>query len=204
MHTNDDIQPDEEFSSLDGRDMRVAVLLPHFHQELGLELYKNCQKSLMKFGVKEEDIKLFHVPGALELPLAAQKIIDFQSLKVLESIDKSQIAKEMAAKFNTPEEQDENEEEKSKKWMFDVIIALGVVIEGETDHYRLVVDNTYRALMDIQINHSFPIIFGVLACKTLQQAKERISAKGQNKGKKFALAALMQGNFNDALSKLDN
>ena len=74
----------------------------------------------------------------------------------------------------------------------DVVIALGVVIKGETSHYDQVCNETYRGLMDVQLRLDTPIIFGVLTCNTEEQAKKRSSQDGLNKGKAFAEAALIQ------------
>lgn len=136
------------------KNLKVTIILPYFNEEIGLELYKNALETLLKSGVKEKNISLTRVPGALELPFAAQKII------------------------------------KGKKP--DAVIALGVVIKGETDHYDVVCNETFRGLMDVQLKLNTPIIFGVLTCKTLKQAKERASKKGLNKGKAFAMGAIIQ------------
>lgn len=75
----------------------------------------------------------------------------------------------------------------------DMIIALGIVIRGETSHYDLVTENCYKGLMDLQVNEgSIPIAFGILACETIEQANIRVSKNGQNKGKYAAQAALFQ------------
>jgi len=77
-----------------------------------------------------------------------------------------------------------------KKDKPDAVIALGVVLKGETSHYELVCSETFRGLMDVQLKLETPVIFGVLACKTEKQVKERL-----NKGKEFAEAALIQLNI---------
>lgn len=79
-----------------------------------------------------------------------------------------------------------------KKDKFDAIIALGIVIRGETSHYELVTETTYQGIMQIQLNTDIPIIFGILACENHAQVKNRVSKNGQNKGQEFARAALIQ------------
>lgn len=66
-----------------------------------------------------------------------------------------------------------------------VIIALGVIIKGETDHYTYVCKETYRGLMNINLEACIPVIFGILTVKTRKQAIERIC-----KGRDFARNAL--------------
>lgn len=72
------------------------------------------------------------------------------------------------------------------------IIALGVVIRGETTHYELVTETTYQGIMQTQLKYGIPIAFGILACENLQQAEKRVSRNGLNKGKEAAQAILVQ------------
>lgn len=74
----------------------------------------------------------------------------------------------------------------------DAIIALGIIIRGETSHYELVTETSHQGLMNIQLKHNTPIIFGLLGCENLKQAKARVSKDGLNKGKDAAQAALIQ------------
>ncbi len=74
----------------------------------------------------------------------------------------------------------------------DAIIALGAIIRGETSHYDQVCTESYRGITDIQLKTGIPISFGILTCENINQAKERASKKGLNKGKDAALAALIQ------------
>ncbi|PIR54817.1 6,7-dimethyl-8-ribityllumazine synthase [Candidatus Peregrinibacteria bacterium CG10_big_fil_rev_8_21_14_0_10_36_19] len=69
----------------------------------------------------------------------------------------------------------------------DAIIALGIVIRGETKHFDLVNEITHQGLMNVQLELKTPIIFGILACENKQQAIDRL-----NKGKHFAQTALLQ------------
>jgi len=74
----------------------------------------------------------------------------------------------------------------------DAIITLGAIIRGDTSHYELVCEQTYQGIMKVQLEKKIPIIFGILTCETAEQAKLRTSKSGLNKGKQFALAALIQ------------
>ncbi|MBT3865180.1 6,7-dimethyl-8-ribityllumazine synthase [Candidatus Peregrinibacteria bacterium] len=83
-----------------------------------------------------------------------------------------------------------------KKDSPDVVIALGIIIKGETSHYKHVCGETYSGLMNVQLKTETPIIFGVLTCKTIEQAKERCSKNGLNKGRSCAEAAIIQAQVN--------
>lgn len=80
-----------------------------------------------------------------------------------------------------------------------VIIALGIVIKGRTDHYDLVNETCYNGLMQAQLETEIPIIFGVLACQTPEQAVTRVKLNEMNKGREFARTALMQASINAQL-----
>lgn len=74
----------------------------------------------------------------------------------------------------------------------DAIIALGVVIRGETSHFDLVTNTSYQGIMSVQLETGIPIIFGIIACENIEQAEKRVSKNGLNKGKDAAAAALIQ------------
>ena len=73
---------------------------------------------------------------------------------------------------------------------FDAIIALGVVIRGETSHYDFVCDQASRGILDASLASGVPIGFGLLTCETNEQALERAGGKVGNKGAEAAAAAL--------------
>lgn len=64
---------------------------------------------------------------------------------------------------------------------FDGIVALGVIIKGETYHFELIANECAKALMNISLEFDTPITFEVLATFSLEQAKIRSIGK-YNKG----------------------
>lgn len=74
----------------------------------------------------------------------------------------------------------------------DAIIALGIVIRGETTHFDLVTESAHAGLMEVQLKTGIPIAFGILACENEEQAKHRASKNGLNKGMQAAQAILIQ------------
>jgi len=82
---------------------------------------------------------------------------------------------------------------------FDAIITLGLVIKGDTYHFELVCNESYRALMDLNLASPIPIIFGILTVNNIDQAKNRVEATGLNKGEEFALSALEMITINHKL-----
>ena len=76
----------------------------------------------------------------------------------------------------------------------DAIVVLGVVIQGDTDHHRIIGDSTAHALTKLSVERKLPIINGILVTNTLAQAEER--AHGAiNRGTEFANSALEMAAF---------
>ncbi|MFO1153481.1 MAG: 6,7-dimethyl-8-ribityllumazine synthase [Rhodospirillales bacterium] len=73
---------------------------------------------------------------------------------------------------------------------YDGFIALGCVIEGETDHYEHICREASRGLMNLAVAHAIPFGFGLLTCRTYAQAEERVRIDGKNKGGDAARACL--------------
>ena len=69
-------------------------------------------------------------------------------------------------------------------------IALGTVIRGETDHYDHICREVSRALMDISVEQSVALGFGILTCETKDQAEARAGISRGNKGADAAQACL--------------
>lgn len=72
----------------------------------------------------------------------------------------------------------------------DALIALGVVIRGETPHFDYICAEASRGAAAVGARHGLPVAFGVLTCDTPAQAAERAGGKAGNKGWEAALAAL--------------
>ena len=80
----------------------------------------------------------------------------------------------------------------------DALLALGVVIRGETPHFDHLCAECARGLGQVAIKYRVPISFGVLTCNSAEQAEERAGGRGGNKGREAAQAALeMAGLFED-------
>jgi 6,7-dimethyl-8-ribityllumazine synthase len=78
---------------------------------------------------------------------------------------------------------------------YDSIIALGAVIRGGTYHYELVANETAKGIAKVSLDTNIPIIFGIIACDTIDQAMERAGAKTGNKGASASEAAIEMANL---------
>ena len=72
---------------------------------------------------------------------------------------------------------------------FDAYVALGCVVRGETTHYETVCNDSSRGLTLLGLQ-GLCIGNGILTVETLEQARVRAEAAGQNKGGGAAAAAL--------------
>ena len=78
----------------------------------------------------------------------------------------------------------------SKTKNYDMYIALGCLIKGETSHYDLISTAVTNALMDLTINKSLPLGFGILTCNNQEQALIRSDPSKGNKGREAAIACI--------------
>ena len=72
----------------------------------------------------------------------------------------------------------------------DAVIALGVVIRGDTPHFDYVCAEAARGIQAASVETDVPAIFGVLTCDDRAQADARAGGEHGNKGREAALAAL--------------
>ena len=73
---------------------------------------------------------------------------------------------------------------------FDVIVALGCVIRGETPHFDYVASEAARGLGNVALAHGIAVGFGVLTTDSEIQALARAGGGAGNKGAEAAEAAL--------------
>ena len=134
-----------------------SIVYTSWNSQIINDLLQETKKELISQGVPDKNIILKEVPGAFELPLAAQKCAENSSS----------------------------------------VIALGVIIKGDTPHFDFISSSCIEGLQDVALKTNKPIICGVLTTENLDQAKERSDPNQMNKGREFALSAM---NMVDALS----
>ena len=82
----------------------------------------------------------------------------------------------------------------------DVIVALGVIIRGDTKHYELVAEASGDGLMRVALDSRIAVINGVVVAENLKQAEDRCLGK-INRGAEFARAALEMAELRKRFSK---
>jgi 6,7-dimethyl-8-ribityllumazine synthase len=76
----------------------------------------------------------------------------------------------------------------------DVVVALGTVIKGETDHYEIVARESSAGLVRVATDTGVPVGIGVLAVHDITQAMDRAGPGNENKGREAVDAALATAN----------
>lgn len=89
---------------------------------------------------------------------------------------------------------------------FDGLVALGLVLRGETAHFEYVSAECSRGVAAVAERHGLPVGFGVLTCDTLAQAEARAGGDAGNrgagnKGWEAALAALEMADLRHRLAE---
>ncbi len=78
---------------------------------------------------------------------------------------------------------------------YDAVIALGVVIRGETPHFDFVAGEAAKGIASASLAARVPVSFGVVTADTVEQATNRCGLKSGNKGHEAALAAVEMANL---------
>ncbi|MDF1758711.1 MAG: 6,7-dimethyl-8-ribityllumazine synthase [Legionellaceae bacterium] len=73
---------------------------------------------------------------------------------------------------------------------YEVVIALGAVIRGETTHYDYVCQQVSDGCQNVSLTFDIPIIFGILTTENEAQAWDRLGGKHGHKGKDCADSAI--------------
>ncbi|MFH1439035.1 MAG: 6,7-dimethyl-8-ribityllumazine synthase [Candidatus Woesearchaeota archaeon] len=78
-----------------------------------------------------EVVKVIHVPGVFDMPLAVKFLLDNKEIKSENKIE------------------------------VDGVVTLGAVIEGDTDHDNIVATNAARKIADLSVGYNKPVSLGV-------------------------------------------
>jgi 6,7-dimethyl-8-ribityllumazine synthase len=81
-------------------------------------------------------------------------------------------------------------QEIAERGAFNAIIAVGVIIQGQTQHARLIAEAVTQALLDISLRFRVPVIHEVLLLDSEEQARKRCLGEEINRGTDAARAAI--------------
>ena len=139
---------------------RFGIVVSRYNETITDNLLAGALATLATHGATEDHVFVARVPGAWELPIAAQRLLE---------------SGEYAA-----------------------VLCLGAVIKGETTHDTYINWQVSRSLGQLALDHKTPVLFGLLTCQTIEQAKNRSRPPGSadsrgrfgNKGSECAEAAV--------------
>lgn len=77
----------------------------------------------------------------------------------------------------------------------DAVVAIGAVVEGETDHYEHIAQRASEGLMRVMLDTGVPVTFGVLTVRDATHALARSASDEHNKGAEAAEAAVVLANL---------
>jgi len=63
-----------------GEEFKIGIVVSDYHHEITFALYEACYDTLIKYGLKADNIHTEQVPGAFELPVGAKLLAGRQSL----------------------------------------------------------------------------------------------------------------------------
>jgi len=143
--------------NIDASGLQIAIVVTSWHTEITDGLLAGAERALQAAG--NDTYEIWRIPGAFELPLAAQKAIDAGA---------------------------------------DAVIALGVVIQGETPHFEYVCRAATDGLNRVQLDSGVPVGFGLLTVDNAQQALDRAGLPNskEDKGAEAVEAAVAMVRLN--------
>ncbi len=78
---------------------------------------------------------------------------------------------------------------------YDAVICLGAVVRGGTPHFEYIAAEVSKGIAKVSLDTGLPVIYGVIAADTLEQAIERAGTKMGNKGFDAAVTAIEMANL---------
>lgn len=191
----------------DGSKLRVAIVHARWNTAIISALVSDARKALLASGVKEENIVIQDVPGSYELPLAVQRMyassqVESSNHTITSATSAVTDLLSSASMTDLTSSEKQKELEKNTKKApnapiiqpFSAIIAIGVLIKGETMHFEYIADATSHGLMRVQLDLGVPVVFGLLTVLNEEQAKERAGiGGGHGNGEDWGRAAVELG-----------
>ncbi|KAG4436895.1 hypothetical protein IFR05_007621 [Cadophora sp. M221] len=176
----------------DGSGLRIGIVHARWNTTIIEPLLAGTKTKLLASGVKESNIVVQSVPGSWELPIACSKLF---SASQIQSTTSSSLGAGDLLGSSTTDLTSLTVEAKTSSGPFDAIIAIGVLIKGETMHFEYIAESVSHGLMRVQLDTGVPLIFGLLTVLDEEQAKARagVTSGSHNHGEDWGLAAVELG-----------
>ncbi|KAF2793837.1 6,7-dimethyl-8-ribityllumazine synthase, partial [Melanomma pulvis-pyrius CBS 109.77] len=186
-----------EPKTYDGSGLRIGIVHARWNTAIIDALLSGTKKALADAGVKPENISVQSVPGSYELPYAVKQLFaasQVQSSSIGGAVGAAtdllgSVSDLASLNVSAASSKDKDKEGGGLKSAFDAIIAIGVLIKGETMHFEYIADAVSQGLMRIQIDGNVPVIFGLLTLLSEEQGLNRagIAGAGKNEGHNHGL-----------------
>ena len=158
--------PQELTGGLEGRGLRVAIVVSRFNLSITSRLLQGALEGLAAHGVQDQNVTVAAEGG---------NVHDLSERKVLYA----RLSVSNGEQLGTS----------------DAVVCLGAVVRHQTDHYRYVAEAAATGIAEIARETGIPVAFGVLTTENEEQAMERAGGKEGNKGYDAALSAIEMANL---------
>lgn len=142
-----------------GAGLHIGIAVATWNQAVTDRLLEGAVERAESLGVS--DTTVLRVPGALELPIAAQYLVGAGC---------------------------------------DAVVAIGVVVKGDTDHYEIVVRESTGGIARVSLETGVPVANAILAVHEIEHALERAAPGDGNKGAEAVEAAILTASALAALN----
>lgn len=144
-------------------------------------LLDGAKKALAQAGVKDENIVIQSVPGSYELPYAVKQLYSASQVQSSSTGIVGAAADLLGSTSDLTKLNVSGDSSGKSTAPFDAIIAIGVLIKGETMHFEYIADAVSHGLMRLQLDGNVPVIFGLLTLLSEEQGLYRAGIAGANK-----------------------
>ncbi|KAH8731368.1 6,7-dimethyl-8-ribityllumazine synthase [Phaeosphaeriaceae sp. PMI808] len=177
-----------------GSGLRIGIVHARWNTKIIDALLDGTKKALRDAGVKDENVVVQTVPGSYELPYAVKQYA-FLPSKTQKANENSPFRLYSASQVqssstgvvgaaadllggSTTDLTSLTPSPKISTAPFDAIIAIGVLIKGETMHFEYISDAVSHGLMRLQMEGNIPVIFGLLTLLSDEQGLMRAGIGG--------------------------
>jgi 6,7-dimethyl-8-ribityllumazine synthase len=136
--------------TFDASNLKIGIVQANYNSDITDTMLVDLKSKAKAYNIKPENIKVVKVPGAVEIPLILQTMC--------------QVNLEDAEYDREP--------------TYDILVAIGCVIQGDTPHFDYVCKYACEGIMKVSLENSIPIGFGIITVNTYEQAKDRINCGG--------------------------
>lgn len=84
-----------------------------------------------------------------------------------------------------------------KEDKYDLGVVVGLVIQGETEHNKFILNNTYSKVLDLSIEYNLPIGVGIVSANS----KELIEQRTRNNSDNYGYVALLHAIYSHCRQK---